>query len=184
LDGDKFSRNGVEWDRYLTKHSYDVTIVVYEGRGHEHFQDEIHRLFQWMGLHRRNFFPRKFEAVSMRPWDNFFWWAELDDLPSSSLVLPANWPPDSSTRPLTVEGSLLEKNRVSLKTGAGRATVWLSPEMVDFTKRVAVTIKGRERSQSVEPSVKVLLEDVRTRGDRQHPFWAKVDSQPGRSGKE
>ena len=27
LDGDKIARNGVEWDRYLTKHTYDVIIV-------------------------------------------------------------------------------------------------------------------------------------------------------------
>jgi predicted esterase len=180
LDGDKIARNGGEWDRYLTRHTYDVIIVVYEGRGHEHFQDEIHRLFQWMQLHRRNFFPKKFESVTMRPWDNFFWWAELEDIPSNALVLPANWPPEASTRPITVEGSVLENNRVTLKTGAGRATVWLAPEMVDFSKRIAVTIKGRERTTSVEPSLQVLLEDVRTRGDRQHPFWAKVDMSSSR----
>ena len=36
----------------------------------------IQHLFDWMNLHKRNFFPREFEAVSMRPWDNFFWWIE------------------------------------------------------------------------------------------------------------
>ena len=36
------------------------------GRGHEHFHDEIQRLFEWMELHERNFFPREFRAMSMR----------------------------------------------------------------------------------------------------------------------
>ncbi len=180
LDSDKLTRNGVEWDRYMTRANYDVVVVVYEGRGHEHFQDEIHRLFQWMQLHRRNFFPKEFLCHSMRPWDNFFWWAEVEDMPSASLVLPANWPPTGTVQTARIEGHVTEKNRVSLKTGAGHATVWLSPEMVDFAKRLSVTVNGRERGQSVEPSAKVLLEDVRTRGDRQHPFWAKVDSPSSR----
>ena len=32
----------------------------------------------------------------------------------------------------------------------------------------------------VEPDIAVLLEDVRTRGDRQHPFWAKIETPGGR----
>jgi hypothetical protein len=46
--------------------------------------------------------------------------------------------------------------------------------MVDFQQRVYVTINGKEVGQQVEISLDALLEDVRTRGDRQHPFWAKV----------
>lgn len=183
MDGDRIARNTMDWDRYLTRHSYDTTVVVYQGRGHEHFQDEIQRLFQWMGLHRRNFFPREFLCVSMRPWDNFFWWAEVDDLPSTAVVLPVSWPPPGSLLPARTDGRLLENNTVSLRTAASRATVWLAPEMVDFSKRLTVTINGRQRSQNVEPSAAVLLDDLRTRGDRQHPFWAKVESATGRGTK-
>ena len=28
----------------------------------------------------------------------------------------------------------------------------------------------------VKPTMSVLLEDARTRAERQHPFWAKVES--------
>lgn len=176
MDGDKRAANALDLDRYLTKHSYDTIIVEYQGRGHEHFQDEIQRIFEWMELHRRDFYPREFEAVSMRPWDNFFWWAEIEDLPSRSVVVPANWPPDSGVRPSRTEGRILDTNRVTLRTGAERATVWLSPEMVDFGQRISVSVNGRSRSQVIEPSREVLLEDVRTRSDRQHPFWAKVEA--------
>jgi predicted esterase len=180
MDGDKMGRNSMDLDRYLNKHTYDVVVVVYQGRGHEHFIDEIQRIFTWMNLHRREFFPKEFACVTMRPWDNYFWWAELESLPSRSTVLPVNWPPDSGVRPAVTEGRILENNRISLRTGADRATVWLAPEMVDFSQRVGVTVNGRSYGQRIEPRAGVLLEDVRTRGDRQHPFWARADESSGR----
>jgi len=180
MDGDKMSRNSMDLDRYLNKHTYDTTVVVYQGRGHEHFVDEIQRLFVWMDLHRRQFFPKEFDCVSMRPWDNFFWWAELESLPGRAVVLPVNWPPDSGVRAARTEGRILGNSRVSLRTAADRSAVWLSPEMVDFTQRVTVTINGRSYASRIEPRAQVLLEDVRTRGDRQHPFWARVDESDGR----
>ncbi len=179
MDGDKMSRNSMDLDRYLNKHTYDTIVVVYQGRGHEHFMDEIQRAFTWMDLHRRQFFPKEFVCVSMRPWDNFFWWAELESLPARSVVLPVNWPPDSGVRAARTEGRILENSRVSLSTAADRAAVWLSPEMVDFSQRVSVTINRRTYSR-IEPRAEVLLEDARTRGDRQHPFWARVDDSDSR----
>lgn len=180
MDGDKMNRNSMDWDRYLNKHTYDVIIAVYQGRGHEHFSDEIQRLFTWMDLHRRQFFWRDFDCVTMRPWDNYFWWAELGSLPSRSTVLPINWPPDSGVRPVRTEGRILENNRLTLRTGAERAVIWLGPEMVDFSQRVGVSVNGRASPQRVEPRAEVLLEDVRTRADRQHPFWARVDDASSR----
>jgi hypothetical protein len=43
-----------------------------------------------------------------------------------------------------------------------------------------VDVNGRTispRDRMVRPDVSVLLEDVRTRADRQHPFWAKLSTQ-------
>jgi hypothetical protein len=57
--------------------------------------------------------------------------------------------------------------------------VWLSPEAVDFDQRVPITINGRALASGgrvIAPDLGVLLEDVRTRADRQHPFWAKVEN--------
>ncbi len=175
MDADRMARNSMDLDRYLTKHSYDVIVVSYLGRGHEHFVDEIQRLFDWMELHRRDFYPREFECVSMRPWDDFFWWAETRQLPSRSTVLPVNWPPGGGVRPARTEGKILENNRIWLRTGAERAAVWLNSEMVDFSSRINVVINGHGRNQIIEASAHVLLEDVRTRSDRQHPFSAKFE---------
>jgi hypothetical protein len=54
--------------------------------------------------------------------------------------------------------------------------VWLSPELVDFERPITVTLDGRKLTrEGVDPDIDVLLEDLRLRGDRQHPFWAVVE---------
>ncbi len=53
------------------------------------------------------------------------------------------------------------------------ATLWLSPEFVDLEQKIE--IQGRSNFNGfVAASRRILLEDVRTRADRKHPFWAKV----------
>lgn len=174
LDGNRMDFNKMDLNRYLRYAGYDVVVVQYQGRGHEHFHDEIQHVFDWMEMQRRNFFPSEFMAVSMRQWDNFFWWAELDDFPANTIVSPLEWP-RSGAKEAETEGKLLKNNTVKLSTAARKAVLWLSPEMVDFDKRVTVLSGRRRFSDSVQPSAKVLLDDVRTRGDRQYPFWAKLE---------
>ena len=112
----------------------------------------------------------------MRPWDNFFWWAEMDEFPESTMVLPLEWPTKSAEALTT--GKIQEGNSIYLSPGGRKAKVWLSPEMVDFDERIRITTRGsRSRATQIVPSAKVLLDDVRTRGDRQHPFWAKYEPQ-------
>jgi predicted esterase len=171
LDGAKLSKNARDLDRYM-KHGYNITVVEYLGRGHEHFYDEMLRLFDWMGRFHRDFFPREFKCTTMRPWDSFFWWMEADGLP-----------PGAGTKGVRVEGTLMANNNISLRTGTNQVTVWLAPQMVDFQAHIAVVVNGRRINGSepyVKPSVDTLLEDVRTRGDRQHPFWAKIEAPTGR----
>ncbi len=174
LDGDWMPKNGPELDRYLTKHTFDCTVVEYQGRGHEHFQDEIQRIFEWMDVHRRDFFKKEFLTMSMRTWDNFFWCVELDEFPERSIVPPALWPPDRGVRPAMTECRVLETNGITVQSAAADVTVWLSPEIVDFNQRISINVNRRGRTYDIQPSTRTLLEDVRTRGDRQHPFWAKV----------
>jgi predicted esterase len=172
-DGNKMALNSSEWDYYFRHIGYDVMVVQYQGRGHEHFHDEIQRLFDWMNLHKRNFFPKEFTVYSMRPWDNFFWWVETDKPKPANIVLPVEWP--GTARPYETEGRVLETNAVTVTTGADKVTVWLSPEIVNFEAKVTVHIKGK-RYLNVQPSIATMLEDARTRADRQHPFWAKVSN--------
>ena len=179
LDGDKMVRNADELNKYLTRVGFDTMVVEYQGRGHEHFADEIQRMFAWMRLHQRNFFPREFECVSMRPWDNYYWWVEVDDFPQIAMVPPVRWPARRA-KPARTVGRVLENNVLSLKTGAENATVFLSPEIVNFDERVTLLVEGRRWPLDVKPSARTLLEDVRTRADRLHPFWAKQELVNGR----
>ena len=74
-------------------------------------------------------------------------------------------------------------NGIRVTTGADRVTVWLSPEVVDFKRKITVQVNNTrvKTARDIEPSLSVLLEDVRTRVARLHPFWAKVQSPGGRA---
>jgi pimeloyl-ACP methyl ester carboxylesterase len=182
LDGGKMAKNAVDLDRYLRR-GYNSTVIEYLGRGHEDFYDEILRIFDWMGRFRRDFFPREFTCETMRPWDNYFWWVEVQGLPPRSMVEPTNWPPPNGAQPVRIKATINNRNGINIQTGTSQVTVWLSPKMIDFKQRSTITVNGRRLNspdQKVRPDLHVLLEDVRTRGDRQHPFWAKVEGATGR----
>ncbi|MGI8978199.1 MAG: alpha/beta hydrolase-fold protein [Pirellulaceae bacterium] len=196
-DGNKIAANAVEWDRYLTHsdaNQWDIMIAQYQGRGHESYHDEIQNLFEWMELpaHRRDFFPKNFGGTknypqgspmqSLRTWDNFFWYAEFTGMPSSSIIHPVEWtgekPPAGKV--LQVSGSYNTDSDgngiVRVNCGASKVTVWLAPEMVDFSKKITVYLNAKKLPGTMAPNLVHLLEDVRTRGDRQHPFWLHVSN--------
>ena len=120
----------------------DITVVEYQGRGYEPFSDEIQRMFDWMGRRQRNI-PKDIDCVSMRPWDNFFWWLEVDGLPAKSMVAPATGRRQQAARPAPIEGKRLETNKMTVKVQADKVTVWLSPELVDFKQQLVVEVNGR-----------------------------------------
>jgi predicted esterase len=174
LDGDKTKENAKDLDRYM-KSRYDVTVVEYQGRGHEDFYEEIQNLFDWMARRpSRNFFPQEFEVATMRSWDNYFYWLEINKLPPRSLVEPSNWPPPRGTRAAAIHGTVQAKGDIFVPSTGIQATIWLSPEILRPGRdSIDVTIGGRRHTVDVKPNLSVLLDDVRTRGDRLHPFWAK-----------
>ncbi len=178
LDGNTMAENSRDLDRYMTKPGFNVTVVEYLGRGHEHFYDEIQHLFNWMNTRERNFFPADFSTTTMRSWDNYFWWIELGDLPPGAKV--NTWPPPPNAKPITTTASVKKSKEgnqtINILSGANDVTVWLAPEMVDFNQRIKLVVKGRTVfGDQPAPDTAVILEDARTRGDRKHPFWARID---------
>ncbi|MGE0755937.1 MAG: peptidase [Pirellulaceae bacterium] len=176
--GNWLVENGTEMDRYLSDTRTDCTLVVYRGRGRDldGFADEVQRIFDWMSLssHRRNAAPQSFEVVSMRPWDNYFWWVECEGFPASSTVLPQAWP-QSGARAAQIKAEVIAKSgRVQIKSAASQVTVYLSPEIVDFSRPIQVAVDGQELRTEPQPDVAVILEDARSRADRQHPFWTQL----------
>lgn len=183
MDGGKMTFNARDLDRYL-KRGFNTTVVEYLGRGHEEFSDEILRLFDWMERFKRNFFPKEFTVNTMRTWDNFFWYVELAQLPPKAIVEPAAWPPERGAQAVETEASITPTNGIYVSTGAGQVSIWLSPEMVNFERKVNIVVNGKRvnvREQLLEGNLETLLEDVRTRGDRQHPFWVRIEALTGRA---
>ena len=182
LDGSvNRTTNYFNFNKYLmagNAENYQCTVIFYIGRGREGFSDEILHLFDWMGRQRREFPNKNFEVNSLRPWDNFFWWVECHQFPASRMINPTDWPDSGGPSPITkpqIEANIT-RNRVRLDSIAAQTTIWLSPELVDFDERVEVQLNGRRTSASglIEGKLVDLLEDVRTRHDRQHPFWLKI----------
>jgi hypothetical protein len=95
------------------------------------------------------------------------------------MIHPTEWT-GRRPRPVTIEGKIQAENRLWARTPADVTTLWLSPELVDFSKPIRITFNGTKLAQpegGVRPDIGVLLEDVRTRADRQRPFWAKLETQ-------
>lgn len=176
----RLKANARDLNRYLTRPGFDTMVVEYLGHTAENFYEEVQTIFEWMELHRRNFSLAEFNVLTMRPWDNFFWWAEVDGLPPGSIVLPAAWPEKGVGRPTEIKGAIRERKNVALITGAGQASIYLGPDQVDFQSPVTISVNGKTKARSLQPDVKVLLEDARRRGDRLRPFWARVDVDTGR----
>ncbi len=79
---------------------------------------------------------------------------------------------------MEVHGKRLKENILWARTASERTTIWLSPDVVDFSEPIRITLNGRKITEArgiVEPDLEVLLEDVRTRADRLRPFWAKLE---------
>lgn len=179
LDASRLEANATTWNYYLrSSFGYPVTVVEYQGRGHESFADEQLAIFDWMQRHRREPYLRKFDCNTMRPWDNFFWWVELFQLPERSMSDPAFWPPKRGTRPFRVQAEVRDNNLIRVQGRCGRLILWLSPQMVRFDQPIRLYVNAKQlrfRPEELQPDIEVILEDARTRGDRQHPFWAKVE---------
>jgi pimeloyl-ACP methyl ester carboxylesterase len=167
-------------------------LVQYRGRGFEWFQGELPFIFDWME-HKRDRYRRatavpelgklagaaslSLEFQSMRKTDNHFYWLSSDSISDKSINHPANW--SNSVYPASFQGSVfLEQNSIHATAhNVRQLTIWLSRDMIDFTKPVTINVNGvvHLMNKKIDPSLPALMEDFYTRGDRQRLFFAKVD---------
>ncbi len=176
------------WNKWLgSKNSYDCTLSMYVGRLNESFFDDIPNMFKWMRAQKRRLPDRngfEFEAKSMRPWENYFWFFELHGFPLKNISWPEDWKPRGH-KPLKFKGKIKPsqpgqpgsptKFILGPSNAGSGATLWLAPEYFNFDNPIEISGRGGEKGD-VKPSTAVILNDVRVRGDRQHPFWARIDS--------
>ncbi len=170
LDSGWIPSQATRIDRYVKTTGYNAIVVEYRGRGHEPFAEETLPLFEWLNRQRRGDAPVELEASAMRPWDNFFWWIELGAMRPETITLPELWPPENP-KPTRIKAHRRAANRFRINTNAENYLLWLTPDIVDFSKRIYVN----GRKVEVAPSSRILLDDARTRADRQHPYWARVE---------
>ena len=88
--------------------------------------------------------------------------------------MPIMWP-KQNVRDVEVVAEIVSDNRIRVKTAANKITIYFTPDMIDFEQRVTIYTNSSNTTKAIVPSTEVMLEDVRTRCDRFHPFWAKYD---------
>ena len=98
LDGDKMAHNARELDRYFGR-NYGQHGGRIPGPRLRAVRRRDAAAVRLDGPPPAARCPKEFECVTMRPWDNFFWWLEVGDLPEKSMVAPASWPPPRAARP-------------------------------------------------------------------------------------
>lgn len=177
LDRDTFSKNARHID-YMMKKRFDILLTEYIGRGYESYYSEIHRLFEWMDTQTRMKFPQEFEVEFVRPNNNRFFWLKSHTIPEASRVRQAGLRAPLG-RPKTISAKVLsgrlEYTSISITSPSRVHTIWLSPELIDFERRLQVRVGSqRKYNDFVEASVETILEDLRLRGDRQKIYQAKI----------
>ncbi|MEZ6075109.1 MAG: alpha/beta hydrolase-fold protein [Pirellulaceae bacterium] len=182
LDGTRsVSMMGSVATRQLNPNStilYDALVVEYHGEGRVRFSSELPRIIEWMELssHRRIRAKQNIEVRSMRQGDRFFYWLEAPSISADLVGNPYQFDPkrfaqfDARILDSTANGVSVNK----IPSPDNKAIVWLTPEMVDFSRPMTFISSGRKSVQTLEPSIEVMLEDVRQRGDRQLFFWQRV----------
>ncbi|MEX0585300.1 MAG: hypothetical protein WD176_01560, partial [Pirellulales bacterium] len=166
----------------------DVIYCEYKKRGFETYFEEFGRIFDWLAVHRRAPQPTDLGVDRrnsggfrlLRPFDTRCHWLEITGLPEK-LSEPVLWESRPlRVQPMTIDASVTASeslNTFYIKHPGSHATLWLSPELVNFDQRIKVSHKGSGNAffDFVSPDIGVLLEDLRVRGDRQRLYWAKVE---------
>ncbi len=180
-----YNRNAKPFED-LMRNSCDMVVAQYKSRGHESFYSEIHRLFDWMELHRRPTEPTDFDYSSFRTRDVRLHWVRwsntgLNDTRSIK-PNPVSVAAPKSPSPIRLTAKILAGESDNKKTitvgGRGPVTLWLNPTLLDFNKRLIVEVSGKRKfNDFLKPEVEAVLEDFRQRGDRQrlHSVRLQID---------
>jgi acetyl esterase/lipase len=161
----------------MMRQAMDVVLVEFIQRGYESYHEESTRIFDWMNPLRRQKPPREFRMSVLRPSESRFYWLRADGLPQS--VLQPTFLAGQSkgvVKPMVLRAKITPGNTIYLTSGAKSHSVWLSPDLVNFSQRVLVNLRGTQKFHGmVHPSVEAILEDFRLRADRQTLYTARID---------
>jgi hypothetical protein len=153
----------------MMRNRHNLVIVEYIGRGYEHYYEEIHRVFEWMSLQKRNAWPTVMEFNVKRPRDNRFYWVHAFGLPN---VVTR---PSTNSRPMELNVRVSDGNTMRITSGASFHDIFLSPKIVDFDKKLTVLKGSRKKFNGfLTPSIEDTLDALRETGDRQQLRWQRL----------
>ena len=160
--------------------------ALYKGRGLEWFPGETPVMFDWMNRKRRVngastlqlADTRRYDWQIMRAGDNRFYWLGAEDVAPGNLMGDK---PLAGIIPAAMQGDV-KGNLIDLRArGVRTVNVWLSRDMIDWTKPVRVQMNGQAvygwKPKVLEPDLEVLLDDYAARGDRRMLFLQKLSFQ-------
>lgn len=195
LAGDTCSKNRKLFENWMTR-GYPSLMTIYKGRPSEFFLYELPYAFDWMNRKRRAMaFPdlgrtpnagtQGEEFQTARAGDNRFYWIEVTNI-NPRYVSTTMGTGERPYTPAAVQATIRDGNTIAINVrGIKSIRVWLGQaydpqagwkQMVDFSKPVTFQVNRQAaRSQTVTPSLAVMMEDLYQRGDRQRLFWASVD---------
>ncbi|WP_437227977.1 alpha/beta hydrolase-fold protein [Planctomicrobium sp. SH661] len=152
----------------MMKNGQDVLYCEYKERGYETYHEEQERLFTWMQSLRRT--PLKdltdWSISTPRNSDGRFHWIQAKMVPDR----PA------TSRPPKYEGAIKVTGKIYVCHPGKGTSIWLSPELFDFNNRCEVHINHKQISREyIKPTLEAMLSDLRSRGDRERLYWARLD---------
>jgi hypothetical protein len=191
--GEKIGESGATvralLERWMPK-GFSTIAVSYKGRGADFFREELPFMFDWMTRKKRaepnkTLGPPEYVGPppgfrSLRLTDTRFHWLSLDEINSSNLLssdfgmTPYTFKLPS---PAKISAKMEEGNVVRFRqVGVKAVTVWLGKGMFDYSKPIKLISDGKKPLiQTVSPSIDVLMEDLFERGDRQRPYFGKIE---------
>jgi len=156
----------------------DAMIVKYPNRGPESYLEEADDIFRWMDVHRRERFPEKIFADILRSTDLSWSWVQLNSIPSqfTKLDAPSN-ASDDGFRPAQLSAHRTKTGFAVTRCPGTSCSVLISPDMpaFDIQKPCLVTNGSKRETVNYDPSIRVMLEQVRLNGDRSRLWFMKID---------
>jgi hypothetical protein len=163
--------------------------VIYKGRGIEWFPGETPVMFDWMGRKKRINGAATLQLgtdqirqawQTMRLSDNRFYWLGADKIAAGNLLEGHTL---GGFTPAGLSGDIRGNTLILDTRGIRTVTVWLSRDMIDWTKPVYVKVNNQQpftwKPKVLEPDVGVLLDDYVERGDRRMLFLQKLEFTSG-----
>jgi len=174
-----------EYAKKMMGHNWDVTYVEHYQRGLEDFPEDAVAAFDWMDRRRRDPYPKDFDAVTCRPGDARFYGAVVGGFLNGRALTPEQVDPigkvvgDANGRaikPCPIDVKIKAQGTLVAITTSGlqQLDLWLSPKVVDFTKKLEIRANGNSTRGQPTFDLATMLGDLRARGDRQQTYAAKV----------